>query len=186
MSLWTPPGADLGENDHPQADRRMVNFLGGLDPDGQPLPMTFRRLREHADKWPITDATPAGPRQLLKTTQDMFAQAFYSYELATCACAWSIFAVEAALKARLQAAQNASLKKLIDRAKSLGLVDEYLADILDTGREIRNNFVHEGVQPVWTFGMADMVIGASFRIVAELFPETRDQARHGLPDHGWV
>jgi hypothetical protein len=60
------------------------------------------RLRAAADDWIITEATPDGPARLLKAAQDMFALAFYSYELVACSHAWSIFAVEAALKLRLE------------------------------------------------------------------------------------
>jgi hypothetical protein len=101
----------------------------------------------------------------------MFALGFYSYELVASAAAWSIFAVEAALRLRLAPGSSKSLHQLIPIAQSKGIVDAHLADILDTGRKIRNNFVHGGVQPTWTFGMADRVIGASFKIVAELYPD---------------
>jgi hypothetical protein len=170
MNIWTPPGADLGESAGPEPDSRMTSFIGGLNADGHPLPMTYRRLRMAADDWIITKATPDGPARLLKAAQDMFALGFYSYDLVACSNAWSIFAVEAALKLRLGADQKTPFHKLIIDARDQGLVSDYLADILDTGREIRNRFVHEGKQPNWTFGMASEVIGASFKIVAELYP----------------
>ena len=62
----------------------MTNFLGGLDANGQPLPMTYRRLRAAADDWIITDATPEGPARLLRAARDMFALGFYAYELVAC------------------------------------------------------------------------------------------------------
>jgi hypothetical protein len=148
----------------------MTSFLGGLDANGQPLGMTYRRLRAAADDWIITTATPDGPARLLKAARDMFALGYYSYELVACSNAWSIFAVEAALKLRLGTDQKAPFSRLIERAREQRLVSDHLADILDTGRDLPNRFVHEGEQPVWTFGMAAMVIGASFKIVAELYP----------------
>jgi hypothetical protein len=75
MNLWTPPGADLGEYGCPEPDPRMMNFIGGLDAHGQPLPMTYRRLRAAADEWIITEATPDGPARLLRAARDMFALA---------------------------------------------------------------------------------------------------------------
>ncbi|GGU46777.1 hypothetical protein GCM10010178_43990 [Lentzea flava] len=63
MSLWTPPGADLSEFAAPEPDPRMVRFGGGFDQDGQPRPLTYRRLKECADSWVITSATPEGPAQ---------------------------------------------------------------------------------------------------------------------------
>jgi hypothetical protein len=170
MNLWTPPGADLGEFDGPKPDPRMSNFVGGLDANGEPVPMTYRRLRAAADDWIITEATPEGPARLLKAARDMFALGFYSYELVACSNAWSIFAVEAALKQRLGANVKTPFRALIMEARSQGLINDHLADILHTGRDLRNRFVHRGDQPAWTFGMAAQVIGASFKIVAELYP----------------
>jgi hypothetical protein len=149
----------------------MTNFIGGLDSNGQPLPMTYRRLRAAADDWHITGSTPEGPARLLKAAADMFALGFYSYDLVACSNSWSIFAVEAALKLRLNADEKTPFAKLVKLALEEGLVSAYLADILDTGRDLRNRFVHEGKQPNWTFGMAHRVIGSSFKIVAELYPD---------------
>jgi hypothetical protein len=170
MNLWTPRGADLGEFDGPKPDPRMSNFIGGRDASGLPVPMTYRRLRAAADDWIITEATPEGPARLLKAAQDMFALGYYSYELVACSNAWSIFAVEAALKPRLGADEKAPFRTLITQARSRGLIDDHLADVLHTGRDLRNRFVHQGEQPTWTFGMAAQIIGASFKIVAELYP----------------
>lgn len=83
---------------------------------------------------------------------------------------WSIFAVEAALRPRLGAGGRAQLSRLIKRAREQGLVSEQLADTVNTGRELRNRFVHGSEQPIWSFGMAAQVIGASFKIVTELYP----------------
>ena len=170
-TLWTPPGADLGEFAGPEPDPRMRNFIGGLDERGQPLPMTYRRGRLLADEWVITTATPEGPATLLKAARDMFALGYYSYELVACSNAWSLFGVEAALKLRLGAPEKTFFSKLVKNAVDTGLMSEHLADLLDTGRDIRNRFVHEGKQPVWTLGMAAGVIGTSFQIVAELYPD---------------
>src|SRR5690349_21797535 len=102
MTLWTPPGADLGEQAGPEPDKRMVHFIGGVDAQGQPLPMTFRRLRTRTETCPVTAATPEGPAMLLKTAREMFAHGFYVYEFVAASCAWAINAVEAALKLRLE------------------------------------------------------------------------------------
>jgi hypothetical protein len=169
--LWTPPGADLGEQDGPEADSRMKHFIGGFDDAGQPLPMTYRRMRDLADGWTVTAATPAGPASLLKTARDMFALGYYSYELVASANAWSLFGVEAALKIRFNATEKTNFQKLIRLAREVGLLDDALAEHLDTGRKLRNNFVHAGQQGVWTLGMAGKVIGASFELVAHLYPD---------------
>lgn len=170
MSLWTP-GADLGEYEGPQPDERIARLGGGMDEHGHMRPMTYRRLREFVDQdWTVTAATPEGPTTLLKTTRDMFCLGFYSYELIAASCSWSLFAVEAALKLRLNV--NKSFNQLVELAEQQGLITQELGETIDAGREIRNNFVHEGKQPMWTPGMAGEGIGASFRFVAELYPDT--------------
>jgi hypothetical protein len=149
----------------------MENFAGGFDANGQVLPLTYMRMRAAAEDWIITRSTPEGPATLLKASRDMFCLGYYSYELVACSNSWSIFGVEAALKVRFNASKGTSFSKLVKTAHDQGLVSDYLADILETGRDLRNRFVHEGKQQLWTLGMAGVVIGASFRIVADLFPD---------------
>jgi hypothetical protein len=99
----------------------------------------------------------------------MFAHGFYEYEFFAAACSFSIFAVEAALKVRLNG--NGTLGGLIKRAQQQGLITRDQAEILDAGRQIRNGFVHEGTQPAWLPAMAGSAIGASHNFVAELYPD---------------
>jgi hypothetical protein len=147
----------------------MVHFSGGVDEHGQARPMTYRRLKEHSDSWLITSTTPEGPATLLTTARAMFALSFYCYEQLVVAASHSLFGVEVALKLRLDRADG--FRSLIEGALADGLITAEVADIVDTGRIIRNRFVHEGKQPTWTFGVADRVIGASYRLVRELYPE---------------
>ncbi|MBL7488394.1 hypothetical protein I6A60_07190 [Frankia sp. AgB1.9] len=168
-SLWVPPDADLGELAGPEPDLRMVHFGGDFDASGLPLPMTYRKLHDHAATWPVTVATPAGPASLLKLSREQFALAFYAYELAASAVAWSIFAVEAALKLRLE--KTASLHGLIRTAMQEGLIEPDTADVLDAGRQLRNKLVHGGHQPAMTFAMSDGALRTSHLVVAELFPD---------------
>ncbi|MBB5157405.1 hypothetical protein [Saccharopolyspora phatthalungensis] len=169
MSLWTPPGAELGEFALPEPDPRMVKLRGGVDEHCQSCPLTYGRLKACAESWIITSTTPEGPATLLRTARGMFALGFYLYEQVSVACVQSIFAVEVALKQRLE--RGGSFNDLINIALDEGLVSAHVADIVKTGRVLRNRFVHEGRQPVWTFGMADEIIGASYRLVGELYPE---------------
>ncbi|GAA0520951.1 hypothetical protein Ade02nite_65020 [Paractinoplanes deccanensis] len=110
----------------------------------------------------------------------MFSLGLYSYELIACSASWSITAVEAALKLRLDAGSK-PFQWLIELAIEKGMVSAYLGDILDAGRQIRNRFVHEGRQPIWTLGMASSVIGSSFKIVAELYPSPESDGRLSQP-----
>src|SRR5687767_14348947 len=106
MTLWTPLGADLGEFAVPDPDPRMANFGGGFDCKGRPRPLSYRRLKERADSWAITSTTPEGPATLLHTARGMFPLGFYLYEQVSVASAQLIFAVEVALKQRLERRAN--------------------------------------------------------------------------------
>ena len=77
--------------------------------------------------------------------------------------------MEAALKLRLE--RRADFKTLITLAEERGLVRPGAGDFMDTGRQIRNRFVHEGKQSPWTFGLADGVMRTSHILVAELYPD---------------
>ena len=52
----------------------------------------------------------------------------------------------------------------------MGLVPPGAEDILETGRVIRNFFVHEGKASVLPFAAAISVIRTSHVVVAELYP----------------
>ncbi|TDD57689.1 hypothetical protein E1263_22620 [Kribbella antibiotica] len=120
MTLWTPPGADLGEHAGPTPDERMRLFIGGLDSQGRPVPATFRRFQKQTETWPVTATTPEGPAMLLKTSREMFAHGFYVYEFIATSCAWAINAVETALKLRLE--QPGSFKELITATQERGIL----------------------------------------------------------------
>lgn len=147
----------------------MVNFIGGFGHDGQARPISYRRLKEAADALTITSTTPEGPANLLGTGRAMFALSIYDYRMLLASVANSIFAVEGALKLRLK--MKGTFDSLIKKAVADGLVTPEVADIVDTGRKIRNGFIHEGKIPRWTFGMAYNGLSASYRLVSELYPE---------------
>lgn len=170
MTLWTPPGADLGELDAPTPDPISMRFYAGLDENGHPVPMTYRNLLMQAAQMPVTVATPDGPAELLKTSRDMYVLGLYSYNLVASSCTWALAAVEAALKLRLNKGKNATFQKMIQEADALGLVPPGAEDILETGREVRNFFVHEGKASVLPFAVAVNVIRTSHVLVAELYP----------------
>jgi hypothetical protein len=153
----------------PEPDARMTNMIAGFDDQGQIRPMTYRVMLELTQTWPVTTATPDGPAALLKAARDMFALGFYSYELMASASVWSLFAMEAALRLRLES--TAPLAKLIELAAERNLIPKGSDGALDAGRQVRNRVVHGGLQPVWSVGMAGPVMRTSHAVVAELFPD---------------
>jgi len=170
VELWLPADADLGDDAVPPSpDRRVLNFIG-LDGRAH---TGYRELQRRSTAWPTTGSTPAGPAGLLATCRDCFTQAYYAYALFAVAGTWSIFAVEAGLRAKLGADRRAPFRNLVKQATAQGLLSEpaWQDGRLDTGRELRNRAVHGDQQAVWTPPLSERVIGASHEAVAALFPD---------------
>jgi hypothetical protein len=147
----------------------MINFIG-LNGGGH---TGYHELRRRASSWPTTSVTPSGPAELLSTSRDLFALGYYAYSLFAVAGTWSILAVEAALKLRLNAKRNSSFKGLVVWAEAAGLLPPQGWDNgrLAAGRQLRNRTVHGESQQLWTPAMAESVVAASHQAVAALYPD---------------
>lgn len=173
VTLWTPPGANLGTDGAPEPDSRMVNFAG-LNGGGH---SGYHELRRQAAEWATTSATPNGPSELLSTSRDCYAQGYYAYGLFAVGGVWSITAIEAALRMKLDADRKTKLSELVKTAERAGYLPERGWDDgrLDAGRQLRNKTMHGDDQQLWTPAMARGVIAASHEAVASLFPDADDQ-----------
>jgi hypothetical protein len=147
----------------------MINFaeLNG------PAHSGYHELRRQASTWPVTEATPVAAAELLETSRDLYAQGYYSYPLFAVGGTWSIFAVEAALRDKLNGGEKQPLHLLVKEAERQGLLPTpgWDNERLDAGRKLRNELVHRGKQQVWTPAMARMIIGSSHEAVVALFPD---------------
>lgn len=155
----------------PEPDDRWRIFMGGLGDDGQPKPMTYEVFVSITRKWPVTPGTPSGIAGLLSTCRAAFELAWFHYELLVVAGTWSLLAVEAALRDRLEAGDKATFQKLLQHAEANGLLNADEVDRLDAGRELRNRLVHAREQQAWTLGMAAPIIEASHHLVGRLYPD---------------
>lgn len=165
--------ADISDADRNMPpDIRMNGTLGGFNPQtGQPFLMNPGALRRHADLWPRATATPDDVAGLLRTSRDLYVASFYAYEFLTVGVLWSLLAVEAALRLRLDGNERDTLKALIGRAQKKKLLDDAAAEVLEAGRELRNGFSHPVRQEAWSFGMAGGTIRTSHAVVAHLFAD---------------
>jgi hypothetical protein len=157
-----------------QADDRSLNFAGDVRDDGQPLPMTVDVLRARTETWPLSERTPGDVAAILARSRQMFVDGYYTYENFFDAATRSLQAVEAALRIRFNATKKDNFFKLIERARADGLVDEYVQDILHTGRKLRNDQIHATDVQLWPPVLAANVIHASHRLVADLFASSED------------
>lgn len=148
---------------------RTLNFAGDVDDDGRPLPMTVEVLRARTEKWSCSPKTPENVAAQLTRSRQLFVDGYYTYENFTDAATRSLQAVEAALRVRFDANGKVPFAKLIDRAKEEGLVDDYVHDILHSGRKLRNREIHATTLAVLNPASAAYVIGASHKLVAEIF-----------------
>lgn len=85
---------------------------------------------------------------------------------------WSLLAVEAALRDRLDVDDKPPLKTLLARATDAGLLDPASADRLDAGRRLRNGLAYARAQQAWTVGMAGPVVRTSHEVVRLLCPDS--------------
>jgi hypothetical protein len=156
----------------PTPDPRWQNFIGGLDDHGRPKPMTYEALLAVTAEWPVSQQAPEGIVELLATARAAFALAWFHYELLVVSASWSLLAVEAALRDRLDVDEKPPLKALVARATKAGLLDDATADRLDAGRQLRNGLAHARAQQAWTVGMAGPVVRTSHEVVRLLYPDS--------------
>jgi len=152
-----------------QPDSRSLNFAGDVDELGRPLPMSVEVLRARTKKWPVSEHTPAGVTALLARSRQMYVDGYYTYENFMDAVTRSLQAVEAAFRVRLNAGKNVAFAQLIDQAKANGLVGVDAHEVLHLGRKFRNGQIHATELPALNPAMAAGMIGASHKLVAELF-----------------
>ncbi len=98
-------------------------------------------------------------------------------ELLVVSVAWSLLAVEAALRDRLGADDKSPLKALLTLAGKHLLLSREDIDRLEAGRVLRNRLTHPRNQQAWSVGMAAPVVAASHHAVTLISPTPSDKAR---------
>jgi len=117
------------------------------------------------------------PDALLRTSRSLFAHAWYDYEFMTVACLVAFQAMEAALRIVYPEAERVPARKLVRRANEEGVLSSKIADLADTGMELRNLFSHPNTQGVFTVGMAVSVLENTHCLVALLVAEADKRGR---------
>lgn len=146
----------------------MANLVGGIAGDGV-RPLEFADLQRLADKWRTSSAMPEGVASLLATSRALFIHSWFIYEFMAVAVAWSLMAVEAALRETLAPVPDRmTLKALILRAEREGFVTATWGDRLDAARRLRNGFAHPETQTAFTVGMAAPLLDAAHEVCCVL------------------
>lgn len=155
----------------PSPDPRWANILGGLSPDGQPIPMSFGVLHRLTVDWeesslPYSDDHGVGA--LLSTARSLFAHSWFNYEFMAVACLVGFQAVEAAFRHLYPAEEKSPNRRLVDRAEAEGVLCHDIAEVARAGVELRNYLSHPLSQSAFTVGMAAGMLETQHRLAALL------------------
>lgn len=118
--------------------------------------------------WRVSPAVPAGIADVLRVSRELFVHSYFVYEFLLTASIWGLLALEASLRVCLNADDRVSLQRLIQRAKSEGLLTPHEAEALDAGRKLRNTIVHGSLLPAFTPGAAEQMLQATHEAISEL------------------
>jgi hypothetical protein len=151
----------------PHPDPRWGDIVGGLGEDGSVRPMSFSVLSDLAAEWAATlpnGGDDSGALALLRTARSLFAHAWFDYEFMAVACLVGFQALEAAFR-ELYAGDGSPLAALVRRARDEGVLPPSIADLADTGRELRNFLSHPATHTAFTVGMAGGMLENTHRLV---------------------
>ncbi|WP_238427348.1 hypothetical protein [Streptomyces adustus] len=117
----------------------------------------------------VPAGVPDAAATVLNTARELLRQSYFCYEFSTVAVLHSLIAVEMVLRSKVPNAGKAPLQRLIKQAADSGLLTADQADLLDTGREIRNKMAHgEMTHTAMPPAMAIPMVRTSFTIVTAL------------------
>lgn len=153
----------------PQPDPRWANIVGGITGAGLIQPMSFEILANLASDWANIlpdDLTPDGPERLLRTARSLFVHSWFDYEFMVVACLVGFQAMEAAFRVLYSEAERTPFRKLVRRAHQEGILPANIADLAESGAELRNLFSHPATQATLTLGMAGSMLENTHRLVA--------------------
>lgn len=131
-------------------------------------PIARHDLEAVADQWPVHSDTPPGVANQLAVARQLFTHSLLVWEFGAVAVAWSLLAVETALKTVTGPHPPSGLHKLITEAAARGLITPKQKAELDHARRLRNQFAHPESQPVWSLWMASPALRASHEAIAAI------------------
>ena len=139
-------------------------------------PINRDDLEAIAHEWPVSPRTPKDVENQLDVARKLFTHSLLVWEFGAVAVAWSLLAVESGLRVALDATESSSFHQLIDKAATIGVLDEQLRSELHQTRRLRNSFAYPRAQPVGPRGWPQAVLRSSHAAVATIFDS-------GVTDH---
>jgi len=130
--------------------------------------MSFEVLEELTEDW--VSRVPAvvsesGAASLLRTARSLFKHAWFDYEFMVVACVVGFQAMEAAFRELYPDADRKPFMALVRQARDEGILPPEIADLAETGVELRNLFSHPMTQSAFTLGMAAPMLENTHRMV---------------------
>jgi hypothetical protein len=153
----------------PQPDSRWANIVGRVTDAGLIQPMSFEILAGTAAQWGDLlpgGLAPDGPLELLRMARSLFAHSWFDYEFMVVSCLIGFQAMEAAFRVLYPESERIPFRRLIRRAHKEGILPANIADLADSGAELRNLFSHPATQAALTVGMAGPMLENTHRLVA--------------------
>jgi len=98
--------------------------------------------------------------------RSLFAHSWFDYEFMVVACLVGFQAMEAAFRVLYPDAQRTPFRALVRRACREGILPSNIAELAETGAELRNLFSHPATQTAFTVGMAAPMLENTHRMVA--------------------
>jgi hypothetical protein len=98
-------------------------------------------------------------------SRSLFAHSWFDYEFMVVACLLGFQAMEAAFRVLYPDAPRVPFRALIERAAREGILPSNIADLANTGAELRNLFSHPATQTALTVGMAASMLANTHRLV---------------------
>lgn len=129
----------------------------------------YEILMAAAGRWPAPEGAPDNVGEMLRISRALFAHGAFVWEFFAVASAWSIIAVELALRDVMEAGASVPFSKLIDRAETDGQLPAREAEVLRAGAGLRNRWFHGEGPLAITPGMAENIVAASQAVVARLY-----------------
>lgn len=129
-----------------------------------------------ADGWRTHPDVPEDVAAMLTTARRLFIHGYFVYEFHVVAVAWSLFAVEAALRARLGTGSGKGtpgMGSLVGEAQAQALLTPDEAESVMAGVGIRDRLAHADGQVVHSPGMAAELLAAGHQVVADLYSRER-------------
>lgn len=134
-------------------------------------------LQRVADSWRRDPRVATEVSKMLTVARDLFVFSIFNYDFGLVAVAWSLLALEVALRDCLNVGreEEIGLKALIGKAQGRGWFSDVEAKALHAGRQLRDRIVHSDGHKVYSPGMVEELLASSHAAIGDLYSRIIDE-----------